>query len=123
MNHIKSLLGLLLLLVLESCANSTKTEIYQKKRDVVTNVHSLVTEIQTDPVLIGSIARPCVLGNYVIIADFNSPDRLIHLFRKANSVTFGAAPRLYAASMIRSVLRTVTPLLKIPRARARPRLS
>lgn len=89
MNHIKSLLGLLLLLVLESCANSTKTEIYQKERAVITNVHSLGTEIQTDPVLIGSIARPCVLGNYVIIADFNSPDRLIHLFRKDNFKSVG----------------------------------
>ena len=90
MEYIKNVLALLLLLALGACSNSTKTEKYQKERDVIANVHSLLIEIKTDPILIGSIARPCVLGNHVIIADYNSPDRLIHLFRKDNFKYLGS---------------------------------
>ena len=46
------------------------------------DVHALIKEIPIDDVLIGSIARPFLLGDYLIIGDYKSSDKLIHIFDK-----------------------------------------
>ena len=68
-----------------SCSNSShKSEIYQTNRNNILNVHDRVKEIHIDDVLIGSVARVFSLNNYLIIGDYKSYDKLIHLFDKQN---------------------------------------
>jgi hypothetical protein len=66
-----------------SCKYS-ETEKYQSKRDNVVNVRDKVKEIEMEEVLIGSVVRLFLMGDYLIIADHKSYDKLIHLFDKNN---------------------------------------
>ncbi|WP_297975744.1 6-bladed beta-propeller [uncultured Bacteroides sp.] len=84
MKYIKKLMFLLLPCVIESCISNSDTEIYQKKRDNIVDVHALIKEIPINDVLIGSIARPFLLGDYLLIGDYKSSDKLIHIFDKNN---------------------------------------
>lgn len=45
------------------------------------NLHII---IDCDEVLIGSIAQPYIFGKYLIIVDYKSMDKLIHVFDKKN---------------------------------------
>lgn len=80
----KLLMALLLPCIMGSCASNSDTEKHQQKRDNVVDVHSLIKEIQIEDVLIGSIARPFLLGDYLLIGDYKSSDKLIHIFDKNN---------------------------------------
>lgn len=82
MKNIWNTLWLLLLLVVGSCANYSESDKYQQKRDNIVNVHPLIKEIEIDDVLIGSIARLFLLDDYLIIGDYKSSDKLIHIFDK-----------------------------------------
>lgn len=82
MKKIKYILGVLLLIIGSSCTHDSKTEKHQDKRGNITDVHSDIKEIQTGDVLIGSIARSFILGDYLIIGDYKSSDKLIHIFDK-----------------------------------------
>lgn len=82
MKHIINFIVVLLFCLIGSCTHSSDTEKYQRKRDNVVNVHSLIKEIPIDDVLIGSIARPFLLGDYLLIGDYKSSDKLIHIFDK-----------------------------------------
>lgn len=54
----------------------------QGRRDHVLNVHNQIKEITVDDVLIGNIARLYLIDQYLIIADYKSTDKLIHIFDK-----------------------------------------
>lgn len=82
MKHTRKLLVVLLLCIIESCTHNSDTEKYQQKRDNVIDVHTLIKEISIDDVLIGSIARPFLLGDYLLIGDYKSSEKLIHIFNK-----------------------------------------
>ncbi|KAA6332550.1 hypothetical protein EZS27_018950 [termite gut metagenome] len=82
MNHINKLLYLLLIAACYSCSSNSDTEKYQNKRDNVINVREKVKEIEMEEVLIGQTARLCLMNDYLIIGDYKSLDKLIHLFDK-----------------------------------------
>lgn len=84
MKKLGNLILLVLSLVVGSCTRNSETEKYHQERNSIISVHSLIKEIQIDDVLIGSIARPFLLGDYLIIGDYKSSDKLIHIFNKNN---------------------------------------
>lgn len=73
---------LLLISVCWSCARSSEPEKYQSKRDNVLNVRNEIKEIEIEDVLIGRTVQTQIIDNYLIIGDYRSPDKLIHLFDK-----------------------------------------
>ncbi len=75
---------LLLIVIFCSCTSNSRTEKYQKQRNKVINVRDQVKEIEIKDVLIGSIARLYLLKNYLIIGDYKTQDKLIHIFNKNN---------------------------------------
>lgn len=78
------LLYLLLIISCWSCSRDSETEKYQSKRDHVINVRDKMKEFSTQDVLIGRISRVYLLSDYLIITEYNVPDKLIHLFDKNN---------------------------------------
>ncbi len=80
MKHVLS--GFLLLILCMSCSTEAITEKYQGKRKNIVDVNSKVKEIRMDDVLIGSYARLFVMGDYLIIGDYKSSDRLVRIFDK-----------------------------------------
>lgn len=72
----------LLISVCWSCTQNSETEKYQRKRDNVVNVRSEIKEIVIEEVLIGRTVQMQIIDNYLIIGDYRSPDKLIHLFDK-----------------------------------------
>lgn len=84
--------------ILSSCTSNTDTEKHQHRRDNLVDVHGQIQEFQTGDVLIGSYARLFILGEYLIIGDYKSTDKLIHLFNKndfrpvASTATMGQGP-------------------------------
>ncbi|MGN0057826.1 MAG: 6-bladed beta-propeller [Phocaeicola plebeius] len=84
--------------ILSSCTSNTDTEKHQHQRDNIVDVHDQVKEFQTGDVLIGSYSRLFILGEYLIIGDYKSTDKLIHLFNKndfshiASTATMGQGP-------------------------------
>lgn len=79
------LLYLLLIAVCWSCSQDSETEKHQSKRDQVVDVRDKMKEFSTQDVLIGRISRTYLIDNYLIVTDYNSPDKLIHLFDKTHS--------------------------------------
>lgn len=67
-----------------SCTNSNKTEKIQKKRDNIIDVHSLIKEIDIDSVLISRSSHLSIAGDYLLISDYKSKDKLIYVFNKNN---------------------------------------
>ena len=63
------LLYLLLIAVCWSCSQEV-------------DVRDKMKEFSTQDVLIGRISRTYLIDNYLIVTDYNSPDKLIHLFDK-----------------------------------------
>lgn len=80
-NYMKRVLYLVVIALCVGCTNSS-TEKYQKNRSNILSLHDQVKEIRFDDVLIGSIARVYTLGEYLIVADHKSVDKLIHIFDK-----------------------------------------
>ncbi|MDR2810928.1 MAG: 6-bladed beta-propeller [Tannerellaceae bacterium] len=65
-----------------SCTHNTGTEKYQGKRDRIINVRDKVKEIKIDDVLLGNITCQYLIDDYLMISDYKSPDKTIHLFDK-----------------------------------------
>ena len=92
-------LPLLLISFCWSCTESSEVEKYQDERDNIVNVKDKVKEIVIDDVLIGNIATPLVMGSYLLIEDYKSSDKLVHLFDKktfkyrASTANKGPGPR------------------------------
>lgn len=76
----KNLFFLVLILCLLGCKEGSNKEIYQSRRDNIVNVKSLIKEIDLDDVLIGSISEPYSMGDFLVIGDYKSVDKMIHLF-------------------------------------------
>ena len=74
-----SLIGFIISFI--SCVTGTDG---QYKRDNVVNAKELTYNIDCDDVLIGSIAQPYIFGKYLIIVDYKSMNKLIHVFDKDN---------------------------------------
>jgi hypothetical protein len=79
MNKITSLL---LLIICFSCTHSSETEKYQNKRDNIVNVNDKVQEFVIDDILMGSVLRLYFMGDYLLIEDSRSYDKLVHIFDK-----------------------------------------
>lgn len=79
------ILPLFIILLLQACArNDSQTEKKQKQRDNIIDVKNEVKEVPMDDVLIGSMAVPYICGNYLVIADHQSTDKMIHFFDRKN---------------------------------------
>lgn len=78
----KLLLYLLMVLFCGACTTKEKNEKWQNKRANVVNVKDNVKEIDTEDVLIGSLAKPYIFGKYLAVADYKSFDKLVHVFDK-----------------------------------------
>lgn len=76
------LVALLVVVLCMGCSNNTGTEKYQSKRDKVENVHQKVKEVAIKDVLIGAVSRLYLIDDYLIICDYKSFDKLIHIFNK-----------------------------------------
>lgn len=78
------LLYLFFIVFIGGCGSESETEKYQKKRDNIIDVRKQVKEIVIEDVLIGRVARPFLIDNYLVIGDYTSIDKLIHIFNKKN---------------------------------------
>jgi len=73
-----------IILMCYSCSNNSSKEKYQSKRNNIINVKAKLREIKTGDILVGSIARMHLIGKYLIVADYNTSSKLIHIFDKNN---------------------------------------
>lgn len=80
----KYILFLLSAIICLSCTQQPATEKHQKNRDNMINVHDRVIEIEMEDVLISAWGHPYMFNEYLIISDYHSYDKLIHLFDKKN---------------------------------------
>lgn len=71
---------LLVVLFCSACASEQKGEKWQKQRANRVDVRDKVTEISTGDILIGNFAHLYVCGKYLVIADFRSFDKQVHVF-------------------------------------------
>jgi hypothetical protein len=76
------LLYLLFIIACWSCSQNSGTEKYQRKRDHITNVREKVKDIDLKDIFFSSMNRLYIAGNYLVISDFKSSDKLIHIFDK-----------------------------------------
>jgi len=67
-----------------SCNRNSETDKFQSNRDNIVNVREKVKEIETGDVFIGSISRLYMIGEYLLISDYKSFDKLIRIFDKNN---------------------------------------
>lgn len=88
----KEYLYLLLVICCLGCTVNDKKGKYQSTRDNVIGVHELVKELPLGELLIGPISRPYICGDYLVIADYRSTDKVVHLLDKntfAHITSFG----------------------------------
>lgn len=81
---IRVLLPILLFTLGWSCTQDSGTEKHQDKRDRIVKVRDKVKEIVIDEVLIGRNAQPFLMNDYLLIDDYGSGDKHIHLFDKSS---------------------------------------
>lgn len=69
-----------------SCKHNSniEKEIYQNERKKIITVNDKIKEIKIEEVIIGNIAIPYSIGEYIIIIDAKSRDKLMHIFDKNN---------------------------------------
>lgn len=75
-------LYLLVILFFGACASKEKNEKWQSQRSNIVNVKDDVKEIDTEEVMIGSVAQPYICGKYLAVIDYKSVDKLVHMFDK-----------------------------------------
>ncbi|MDR2920264.1 MAG: 6-bladed beta-propeller [Tannerella sp.] len=80
----RNILLLLSAIVCLSCTQRSETEKHQKNRDNIINVHDRVIEIEMEDVLIDEYATLYLISDYLIICDYESHDKMVHLFDKKN---------------------------------------
>ena len=68
--------------ILCGCASNQKEEIHHKKRNNTYDVSQYVEEIIIGDPIISGENRISTAGNYLIISDFKSTEKLLHLFDK-----------------------------------------
>lgn len=61
------------------CSSTTSTEKYQDKRDHIVEMKEKVKALDIEEVLVGSYSLSYVLGDYILIADYKSFDKLVHI--------------------------------------------
>lgn len=76
------LLYILFIVTCWSCIDSSETEKYQNQRNNVVNVHDKVKEIKIEDALINGNSYPYIMDSYLLIGDYKSLDKIIHLFDK-----------------------------------------
>jgi hypothetical protein len=64
------------------CRSDHGVEKYQHKRNNTTNVHDRIKKIEIDDILISPLNQLYVTKDHLLISDFNSLDKQIHLFNK-----------------------------------------
>lgn len=70
------------IMLLSGCARDTETEKYQRKRNTILYVKENIVPIEIEDIAIGALTRTYLVNNYLIIADYNSYDKLIHILDK-----------------------------------------
>ena len=77
-------LGLLMICILLSCNQNSLQEKHQHKRNNIVNVKDRIKEICIDEnkVLIGASNRVHLFGDYLLIQDYRSLEKLIYIFDK-----------------------------------------
>lgn len=88
--RMKVLYILLLVLLSWSCAKDSETEKHQRKRDNLINVQDKITKIEMEDVPITDFAIPYILNDYLVVSDYKSPDKLIHIFDKTTFKYLGS---------------------------------
>lgn len=78
----KPIVYFLIILLCSACSSEGKNEKRQSRRANIVHVKDDVKEIDTEEVLIGSLAKPYMCGEYLAVADYKSYDKLVHLFDK-----------------------------------------
>ena len=76
------LLYLLMILLCAACTSKEKNEKWNNQRTNIVNVKDDLKEIGMEDVLIGSVANPYICGKYLVVADYKSVDKLVHVFDK-----------------------------------------
>ena len=69
-----------MLLCCIGCNTNNVNEKFQNDRDNVLHVKNRIKEFHVENVLIGSYARSYVLNDYILIADYKSLDKMVHVF-------------------------------------------
>ena len=77
----KILYPIFIIIICWGCTGS-KTEKHQSKRDNIINVRGKLREIKVEDVFISNFSWPYVIDNYLIISDYHSYDKQIHIFDK-----------------------------------------
>ena len=80
----KNTIYILLIFLFSACSKNSDTEKYQTSRDNIIDVRDRLVEIEIDDVLISQNNRVAIIDNCLIISDFKSFDKQIHLFDKYN---------------------------------------
>lgn len=78
----KLVLYILMVLFCIGCTPKETNEKRQNRRKNIVNVKDDVKEIDTEDVLIGALADPYICGDYLVVADYDSPDKMVHLIDK-----------------------------------------
>ena len=73
---------MVLTVCLPSCKQEGTGEKWQKQRNEKTDVRNRIREISMEDVLIGAMAKPYVFDDYLIIADYRSMEKMVHIFNK-----------------------------------------
>lgn len=82
MVHTKSFLLMLFVLILYSCNSNSETDKKYDANDKLSNVKKEIKEIDIKEKEISIFGTPYILNDYLIISDYKSPDKLIHIFHK-----------------------------------------
>ena len=83
MRHI--FIPLILTCLFYSCSPTQNgQEIHQNRRSNIINIHNKIEEIAIEDVLISRYSQPFILNECILIADYTSIDKVVHIFHKNN---------------------------------------
>lgn len=77
-----NLLIILLAYLCWNCTNNSNTEKHQNSRNNIVDVQDKIVKIEMEENPVSSFAIPYIMDNFLIISDYKSPDKLIHIFDK-----------------------------------------
>lgn len=80
----KNICSLLWMGLFVCCSPASDIEKFQGKRDNVVNVKEQIKEIDTEEILISNIAWTYLIDGYLIVCDYKSLNKMIHLFDRTN---------------------------------------
>ncbi len=86
MKNMKPFFYLLFVFLCWGCTSNSEKKKYLKRRENIVNVHDRIKEIHIpeEDVLINNNAKPYIVDDYLIIRDYKTYDKLLHLFDKQN---------------------------------------